>query len=584
MPGRRTGIFDGTSAMGIVVALVSFWVCATSAQASSSAMDGGAAAATIPSSVATNPSVAVAGEAGSTPPAPAVVTPTADASGDTIPLYGNLGPHTRPITTSSPLAQAYFDQAKQLTFAYGHSEALPSFKEAQRQDPECAMCFWGEAWANGPYLNSGMDEEEGIAANAAIQRAMELRHAGTDVEKALIEAMATRYVAEPTQANRAPLDSAYADAMRDVVRRFPNDLDAGSLLGEALMLLAPRRFWDEYGDPNPGVEEMVAVLESVLARDIEHPGACHHYIHLVEASPTPERAEACADHLGSAIPGASHINHMPSHIYMNIGRYGDAVKANQQAWHTDLKAAYGGPPGIYPTHNLHMMLFGAWLDGQSAVAMQAARDLARIAENSAFYVPVALVRFGRWDEVLELPDGPDTPFQRALWDFSRGMATLRLGDAQAARTHLTEVDRVVDELPDSMSRSFRRHKQRDLLLMARGVLSGEIDASEGRYDQAIEALRAAATVEDNLAYDEPEPWPIPVRHVLGAVLLEAGWPSEAEVEYKKELDHHKENGWSLFGLAQSLEAQDRNDEAGEVWQRFERAWGRSDLWIRSSRF
>jgi tetratricopeptide (TPR) repeat protein len=577
MRERRTGISDAMFAIGTAIALGSFWGCATYVQASSSVLDNGAVAAA-------HRSASAGAEKGGAPTAAARETAAGHASGDTIPLYGNLGPHTRSITTASPLAQAYFDQAKQLTFAYGHPEALPSFREAQRQDPQCAMCYWGEAWAQGPYLNSSMDEDEGRAAYAAIQKAMELRHRGTDVERALIEAMATRYEPEPNEEHRARLDSAYADAMRSVVRRFPNDLDAGSLLGEALMLLRPRRFWDENGDPMPGVEEMLAVLESVLARDIKHPGACHHYIHLVEAGPEPERAEACANYLGNAIPGASHINHMPSHIYMNIGRYGDAVRANQQAWHTDLKAAHGGPPGIYPSHNLHMMLFGAWLDGQSAVAMQAARDLARIAENSAFYVPLALVRFGRWEEVLELADGPDTPFQGALWDFSRGMATLRLGDAETAWGHLAEVDRVVDELPDSMSQSFRRHKQRDLLLMARGILAGEIEASAGRYDQAIEALRAAAAVEDNLNYDEPEPWPIPVRHVLGAVLLEAGWPSEAEVEYEKQLDHHKENGWSLFGLAQSLEAQGKDEEAAEVWQRFERAWPRSDLWIRSSRF
>jgi tetratricopeptide (TPR) repeat protein len=446
------------------------------------------------------------------------------------------------------------------------------------------MCFWGEAWANGPYLNSSMDDEEGLAAYTAIQRAMDLRKTGTAIEQALIEALGTRYAAEPTEDNRVPLDSTYADAMRDVVRRFPNDLDAASLLGEALILLAPRRFWDEDGAPNPGVDEMVAVLESVLARDIKHPGACHHYIHLVEASTAPERAEACADHLGSAIPGASHINHMPSHIYMNIGRYGDAVTANQQAWHTDQRHAFGGPPGVYPSHNLHMMLFGAWLDGQSAVALQAARDLARITENSSFYVPVTLVRFGRWDEVLELADAPDGLFLGGMWDFSRGMAELRLGDSGEAHDYLGKVAGAIHELPDSMSMNFRRHKQRDLLLMAHGILEGEILAEGGDYDGATRVLRAAALVEDNLSYDEPEPWPIPVRHILGAVLLEAGEPEAAEVEYRKQLDHHAENGWSLYGLAQSLEAQGKVDRAEEVWERYEHAWERRDVWMRSSRF
>jgi len=521
---------------------------------------------------------------------------------DSVPLYGNLGPHTRTVTTTSPLAQAYFDQAKQLTFAYGHFEALPSFKEAQRHDPECAMCYWGEAWAEGPYLNSGMTEEEGVRAYAAIQRAMELRHGGTDVEQAMIEAMAQRYAEVPTEGNRLPLDSAYADAMRDVVRRFPNDLDAGSLLGEALMLLAPRKFWTADGEPEHGTPEMMAVLESVLARDITHPEACHHYIHLVEAGPHPEKAEACADHLGNAIPGASHINHMPSHIYMNIGRYGDAVAANQEAWHTDQRHAYGGPPGIYPTHNLHMMLFGAWLDGQSAVAIQAARDLGRLTRGSWFYTPVSLVRFGRWDEVLEITETPwqadppeieegeeerftrSTHWQEGMLAFSRGMAHLRLEAPDSAFWYAGMMAGIMASVPDTTSWGFRRHTQHDLLRMARGILEGEIHAAHGNYDQAVKTLHAAAAVEDGLNYDEPEPWPIPVRQVLGAVLLEAGRPAEAEAEYLKQLDHHEENGWSLFGLAQSLEAQGKMDEADAVWERFEQAWPRADIWLRSSRF
>ena len=541
--------------------------------------------------------------AGSAPPAAALAPQTAIAlPKDSVPLYGNLGPHTRTITTDSPLAQAYFDQAKQLTFAYGHFEALPSFREAQRHDPACAMCYWGEAWAEGPYLNSGMTDEESLRASTAIQRAMELRHQGTEVERALIEAMARRYTETPTEENRLLLDSAYADAMRDVVRRFPNDLDAGSLLGEALMLLAPRKFWTADGEPEHGTPEMMAVLESVLARDITHPEACHHYIHLVEAGPHPEKAEACADFLGNAIPGASHINHMPSHIYMNIGRYGDAVRANQQAWHTDQRHEYGGPPGIYPTHNLHMMLFGAWLDGQSAVAIQAARDLGRLTEGSWFYTPVSLVRFGRWEEVLEIIEAPwqadppeldedeeerftrSTRWQEAMLAFSRGMAHLRLEAPDSAFWYAGVMSGIMESVPDTMSWGFRRHTQHDLLQVARGILEGEIHAAHDNYDQAVKTLLVAAAVEDGLSYDEPEPWPIPVRQVLGAVLLEAGRPAEAEAAYAEQLDHHEENGWSLFGLAQSLEAQGKMDEASAVWARFEQAWPRADVWLRSSRF
>lgn len=245
------------------------------------------------------------------------------------PSFDNLGAHTRTVTTSSPLAQRYFNQGLQLANAFGRSEAAQSFREAQRHDSNCAMCYWGEAWALGPYINEAMDSTAGVQAYRAIQKAKALAGANRN-EQALIEAMATRYVPIPTADNRARLDSIYADAMRDVVRRFPDDLDAGALLGEALMVLSPWNHWTHEGQPQPGTEEALAVLESVLARDIKHPGACHHYIHLVEGSPMPERAEACADHLAAAIPGASHIQHMPSHIYMNIGRYGDGVRRTRR--------------------------------------------------------------------------------------------------------------------------------------------------------------------------------------------------------------------------------------------------------------
>ena len=288
---------------------------------------------------------------------------------------------------------------------------------------------------------------------------------------------------------------------------------------------------------------------------------------------------------------------------MNIGRYGDAVTANQQAWHTDQRHAFGGPPGIYPTHNLHMMLFGAWLDGQSAVALQASRDLAALTDGSWFYVPVTLVRFGRWPEVLAITEAPwqaDPPeheddeaqasfermsrWQEAMLSFSRGMAHLRTGSADSASWYASAMTEVIDATPDTMSWSFRRHTQHDLMVIGRGILEGEIHAAAGRYDQAIDVLSHAADVMDGLSYDEPEPWPIPVRQVLGAVLIEAGRPAEAESEYLKQLEHHEANGWSLFGLAQALDAQGREDEAAAAWDAFEEAWPRRDIWLRSSRF
>ncbi len=306
----------------------------------------------------------------------------------TAPLYGNLGPHSRVVSTTSDTAQAYFNEGMQFMYAFGAGSATKSFRAAQVYDSNCAMCFFGEAWSLSPYLNGRMSLDAERQAHTAIGKARDLLRHATDVERALVEAMAIRFEAEPTADHRRHLDSLYSEAIEDVVRRFPNDLDVATLHGESLMLLRPRRGSVDLTDPS--VQKITDILEGVLDRDIRHPGACHLYIHLVEASQDPGKAEACADYLGDAIPGASHIRHMPSHIYMNIGRYSDAVRSNQNAWHTDQQAEYGGPPGIYPSHNLHMLLFGATLDGQSAVAIQAAKDLAVVRPAWSFYHPVVL--------------------------------------------------------------------------------------------------------------------------------------------------------------------------------------------------
>ena len=509
----------------------------------------------------------------------------AGTNGDTVPLYDGLGTLTRTVTTGVPAAQAYFDQGLRLTYGFGHGEAVRSFREAIRRDPECAMCWWGVAWARGPYLNAGRDSASIVEAYAAIVEARRLaqrRDAASDVERALIDAMAVRYEAVPDMDRQAPLDSAYADAMRDVVRRFPHDLDVATLYGEALMVLRPWDHWTRDGRPQPGTEDVLAILESVLGRDIRHPGACHLYIHAVEASPQPQRAEACAELLGDAIPLASHVPHMPSHIWMRIGRYGDGVRANQRAWHADQMAVHGRGVPIYPTHNLHMLLFAASMDGQSAVAWQAARDLGRISQPSAFYESLVLARFGRWDDVLDLRDAPDNAFRRGIWRHARGLAHLRNGAADSARLQLDSLDALIATTPDSLR--FRGHRQTDLLGIARGILAGEVHAASGRYDEAVRVLEAALPLEDSLEYDEPEPWITPVRHVLGAVLLEAGRPTDAERVHRAALADHRENGWSLFGLEQALRAQGRSAEADEVLARFERAWARSDTWLTSSRF
>ncbi len=500
----------------------------------------------------------------------------------TLPLYDDMGPYTRWISTGSEWAQAYFNQGIALTYGFGHSEGVRSFREAQRLDPECASCFWGEAWALGPHINGRMGDSAAVEAYAAIQRAMGLRDGGTEVERALIEAMAVRYAEDPEEASRAQLDSLYAEAMAGVAERFPRDLEVLTLAGESQMVLRPWNYWTEEGEPFENTVEAVRILEQALAVDVTHPGSCHLYIHLVEASPAPERAAACSDHLPRMIPGVSHIPHMPAHAFMRIGRYGDAVRGNQMAWMADQRAAWDGAPGVYPSHNLHMLFFAAAFDGQSAVALQAARDVSRIAPAFAIYIPLAHVRFGRWDEILELPLLDGSPFATAVSHYARGMAHLRSESTDLARVELQALEVMRARAPEDAR--FRGHGQRDLLGMAEGTLRGEILAQEGDVDGAVHVMEEAIARERALNYDEPEPWPIPVRHTLGAVLLEAGRHADAERVYREALAIHQDNGWCLKGLAAALRAQGREDEAAAVDARFAEMWVRADVFISGSRF
>ncbi len=491
-----------------------------------------------------------------------------------------LGPFGRRITTDSQRAQEYFDQGIQLLYAFTPPDAARSFREAEELDPACAMCWFGEAWAWGPYLNGGMGEADAPRAYRAIGRARALSEGhATPVERALIDAMAVRY--EPTHdpERRKVLDRAYADAMADVHARFPDDLDVGTLYAESLMLLQPRR--GPYDLADPEIQRIMTVLEGVLARDITHPGACHLYVHATEMSTEPERAEACADLLGDEIPGASHINHMPSHTYNRVGRWGDAVRANIQAWHSDQKAAVGQGFAIYPSHNLHMLLFAASYDGQGGVATQAGKDYGKLMDGGQFYHVLTLLRFGRFDEILELPKAPEGTIFRGFWDFGRGYAHLRSGDAEQARASLGAVKQAIADDPEAM---FRGHSARELLGVVAGILEGEILREEGDLEGATRAQREAVALEDTFGYDEPEPLNFTARHWLGATLLEAGRPDEAESVYRASLEDHPHNGWSLFGLEQALRAQGRTAEAEAVHAEFEAAWARADHWITASRY
>src|SRR4051812_32791768 len=511
----------------------------------------------------------------SAPPAPAQ-KPVFDRYTEPIQIFKNgLGTFSRPISSKNKEAQAFFDQGFQMMYAFAKPEAVRSFRESWKRDADCAICYWGEAWAWGSYLNAPMTGEESPYAYAAAQKALSLKARAPAKERALIDAMAVRYVETFDAAKRVEQDRAYADAMQKVAAQYPDDLEIATLYADALFLLEPRRGTRDYQAPS--VHKLHLVLESILQRDVHHPGACHLYVHATESTVVPGRAEACAEFLGTSIPGASHINHMPSHTWNEIGRWGDSVRANLDAWHSDQKAAIGEGFAIYPEHNLHMLLYAASYDGQGAVAMRAGKDYTKLTGES-FYEALTLMRFGRFDEVLEVTNRPRPEIQGALWDFAQGYAHLKLGHADFAALYLARVRNAAD----TSKASFRVHSAKDLLSIVAGILDGEIKRLAGDLDGAIAAFQAAARTQEALVYDEPEPLPFSAFQWLGAALIEAKRYREAEQAYRSELKDHPKNGWSLLGLQQALEGQ--GTPSADVKKEFDASWARSDTWIRASRF
>jgi tetratricopeptide (TPR) repeat protein len=492
-----------------------------------------------------------------------------------VPLYKTgLGTFTRPISSRIPGTQAYFDQGMQMMFSFAKREAVLSFRESWKRDSDCAICYWGEAWAWGSYLNAPMSPSESPHAYAAVQKAMSLRQRATPVERDLIEALSVRYVEHFDAARRVEQDRAYRDAMEKVAARYADDLDIQVFYADALFLLEPRRGTRDY--TTPSVQRLHQVLESVLNRDVHHPGACHLYVHATESTVVPGRAEACAEFLGRSIPGASHINHMPSHTWNEVGRWGDSVRANIEAWHSDLKAAVGEGFAIYPEHNLHMLLYAASMDGQGAVAIQAGKDYAKLTGDS-FYHVLTLLRFGRFDEIPAITARPQSDVSAGFWEFAQGYAAVRLGHADEARERLAAVVRL-----SATTQGFRVHTGRDLLGIAAAILDGEIKRGAGDLPGAIAAFEKAVALDDGLMYDEPEPMPFAARHWLGAALIEAKRFEEAERVYRAELDDHPRNGWSLLGLKQALVG--RGLPTTDVDADLAASWARADTWIRASRF
>jgi tetratricopeptide (TPR) repeat protein len=526
------------------------------------------------------------------PPTLLLLASTLIAQQNPPPLYTDLGPHHKSVGTRVPAAQQYFDQGFRLVYGFNHAEAIRSFTRATELDSTCAMCWWGIAYAYGPHVNAGMDSASGVQAYKAAQKALALSRSASPWERAYIGAVAARYAAVPPAA-RAPLDSAYARGMAEVARKYPKDLDAAALYAESLMDLRPWNYWTPEGRPHPGTKEIVRQLEGVIARNPEHPGACHYYIHAVEAV-NPQLAVPCAERLARLMPGVGHMVHMPAHIYIRLGRYRDAAASNVHAIHTDETFIEGQKPvtvyslAYYP-HNIHFLAFASTMGGRSAQALEAAGtlkskvnlDVARqvplLQEMVPYYV-LTLTTFGRWDDVLAEPLPPaDIRMPLAMAYYARGVAYAAKGETEKAATALDSVKAIdaatAADAPAKTPVSIAVH-----------ALMGEMATRSGKLDEGIAHFREALKIEDAGLYFEPPKWYYPIRQSLGAALLKAGRPAEAEAVYREDLKRFPENGWSLFGLAAALKAQGKSTEAAAVDRRFSKAWSDADVKLTASRF
>jgi tetratricopeptide (TPR) repeat protein len=505
-------------------------------------------------------------------------------------LQANLGVHHYSVN-ASPAAQQYFDQGLRLLWAFNHAEAVRSFREAERLDSTCAMCAFGTALALGPNINAPMSRAAADTAAAAVKRAQS--RASAPAEVALIGALAERYASTDASA-RAQGDTAYTRAMRRVVMSAPRDLEVRVLYADAMMNMSPWNYWNPDGSPRTGTRQILAQLDTVLKANPDHPGACHLYIHAVEAK-YPERAVRCAERLASLMPGAGHLVHMPAHVYIRVGRYADAIEANRHAVHADkeLLERPGGPRGglyasSYYPHNHHFLAFAASLMGNSQLAIDHAFKAAAgvdpaVASELAWVEAIkpigywTLVTFGQWDRILAVAAPP------AEQRFATGMAFYARGVAFAAKRRWAEANAALDSV-GRIASAFVAGDNKTALLIAERALAGEIDLRRDELSSAIRSFQSAVILEDGMAYGEPPVWYYPMRHSLGKALLAAGRFSEAEAVYRRDLERFPENGWSLFGLAQSLRGRRQLREAQAVVDRFNKAWAKADVKLPASRF
>lgn len=515
------------------------------------------------------------------------------------PLLATLGTHEHKITTISADAQAYFNQGYRQLFNFNHAAAIAAFQEALKRDPNCAMCWWGIAFAHGPNINMPMMPEAVAPANEAIANAQRLAAGASAAERDYIAALAKRYATDP-KADRAALDKAFAAAMRDVARKYPDDLDAQTLYAESLMDTSPWDYWNaDHKTAKAGLEALVPTIERVLQKAPNHPGAIHLYIHAVEKA-DPARAEKPADRLAALMPGAGHIVHMPTHIYNRIGRYEDAVELNKKAakadeTYFDATNDRGMYAAMYYIHNLHFVWTAATTEGRSATALEYAKhvvdrvpaQMAREIPGVEIFVPTVLytqLRFGKWDDVLaaQAPD-KELHLATAIWHYARARAFAAKGDLKQAKAEHALIQTSFSEDDAKRFGGFGT-PGKDLVTIADHVAAADIALAQGQTKVAIAKLQAAAKTQDTLPYMEPPWWDFPVRQYLGAALLKANQPKAAERVYREDLHEWKQNGWSLFGLSQSLKRQGKTRQANAAAAQFDQAWTRADVKLTESRF
>ncbi len=518
-----------------------------------------------------------------------------------VPLFDNLGRHTRPIASRSAEAQAYFDQGLRLLFGFNHGLAIRSLEEATRLDPDSAMAHWAIALACGPHINfPAVPPDRAEQAWRELTLARKFAEKAKPVERALITALGKRY-ASPQPEDRSGLDLAYANAMRDVWREYPKDADVGALFAEALMNLRPWDQWTLEGKAQPGTDEVIQVLDAVLALNDQHPLANHLYIHAVEASPNPERALAAANRLRDLQPGLAHNVHMPSHIDIRVGDWEKAIVSNLKAIDADqaLRRKLGPPKDfviVYAAHNRHMLAYAAMMTGQSALALEHIRimvdevpttfmqEWAPALEALAAMPFEVLIRFGRWDEILNEADRyPDyMPFTRSFRHAARAVAFAAKGDTKSARAEQATFLELMKKVPEATT--IGNNTAQAVFAIAMPLVEGEILVRDGRLDEGFASLRKAVAAEDTLRYDEPPGWILPARHALGANLMAHGRAADAESVYREDLKRLPNNGWSLFGLGDALTEQGKHEEAGKVLAQFRQTWSKADVTIRSSCF